>query len=156
MASILDAHEIAPNSQKPLILLTFSLWHLNWLHNTKRKPTQLGWFFFLLRCDLNPSTPSDSRRRRREWVSKRKGLSILFAPRYPTKQGAQEASVSSDTARLCDWGGQKQQTAKTRRRHVFTSGVAQSTSFGDKLCLLNKTTCDGDSVYVRTILFSLC
>ena len=34
VASILDAHENAPNSQKPLILLTFWGWHLNWLYNT--------------------------------------------------------------------------------------------------------------------------
>jgi len=30
----LDAHEFAPKGQKSLILLTFSLWHLNWLYNT--------------------------------------------------------------------------------------------------------------------------
>ena len=34
MASILDAHEIAQNSQKPLILLTFSPWHLLRRYNT--------------------------------------------------------------------------------------------------------------------------
>jgi len=33
---------------------------------------------------------------------------------------------------------------KTVQRTVFTSGVTQSASFGDRLCLLNKTTHDGD------------
>ena len=35
-ASILDAHKIASDSRKPLILLTFPRWHLNWRYNTKK------------------------------------------------------------------------------------------------------------------------
>jgi len=34
--------------------------------------------------------------------AKRKRLSIVFAKLFAAKQGAPEASVSSDTARLCD------------------------------------------------------
>ena len=54
MASILDAHEITSESQKPLILLTFSLWHLNWLYNTKRKTPIRVSFVFRLRvpCEI--------------------------------------------------------------------------------------------------------
>ena len=37
LASILDAHEIASKVEKTLILLTFSLWHLNWLYNTNER-----------------------------------------------------------------------------------------------------------------------
>ena len=33
----MDAHEIASDSRKPLILLIFSPWHLNWLYNTNNK-----------------------------------------------------------------------------------------------------------------------
>jgi hypothetical protein len=45
VASILDAHEIASNSQKPLILLTFPWWHLLRRYNTKRKqPIRVAFF----------------------------------------------------------------------------------------------------------------
>jgi len=40
MASILDAHEIALESQKPLILLTFPWWHLNWRYNTTKRTSK--------------------------------------------------------------------------------------------------------------------
>ena len=48
-------------------------------------------------------------------MSKRKRLSIVFAQRYPTKQGVFKARVSEASSRrklLCDWGGQEPQAAK--------------------------------------------
>jgi len=44
----LDAYEFAPKGQKSLILLTFSLWHLNWrLYNT----------CYASNLDANPKNP---------------------------------------------------------------------------------------------------
>ena len=50
MASIKDAHEVASDSRKPLILLTFSPWHLFRLYNTKTKALRKKCFLFLERC----------------------------------------------------------------------------------------------------------
>jgi hypothetical protein len=52
VASILDAHEITPNAEKALILLTFSLWYLNWLYNTKN-PTRKSWIFSFVSAGHN-------------------------------------------------------------------------------------------------------
>ena len=69
----MDAHEIDPNSQTPLILLTFSLWHLNWLYNTKNKghhPVSFVFWLTEMRFELQQDLPSRSDRR--EWVSEEK------------------------------------------------------------------------------------
>ena len=47
--------------------------------------------------------------------AKRKRLSIVFATLFATKQGVQGASVSSDTARLCDWCGRHRQYELTKK-----------------------------------------
>jgi len=47
-ASIKDTHKTVSKTPKPLILLTFSLWHLNWLYNTTKNAllsTDKGAFF---------------------------------------------------------------------------------------------------------------
>ncbi len=64
-ASILDAHEITPNAEKALILLTFLPWHLNWWYNTKNTPSRCVFSFLALRV-AGDFEPRDLRRR--SWV----------------------------------------------------------------------------------------
>lgn len=53
-ASILDAHEITSNNSNPLILLTFSGWHLLRRHNTikEAQPLRLCFFIRFARCEM--------------------------------------------------------------------------------------------------------
>ena len=80
MASIKDAHEIASDSRKPLILLTFLTWHLFRTHNTTKKGhRQVSFFRWLRRQGLSLffSGYSDElrslgeRTERRRWRKKR-------------------------------------------------------------------------------------
>ena len=114
-ASILDAHETASKLEKSLILLTFLPWHLNWLYNTNENHPP-GWFFRLVAKVRFACHSLRSRRRQRSWVSKRKRLSIVFAQRYPTKQGVCRAEQAQATAD--DYATGESKSRKRQKSHL--------------------------------------
>ena len=64
VASILDAHEITPNAEKALILLTFPWWHLFRTYNTKMNGHPAGVRSFL---DVKSESLEIQHQNRRFW-----------------------------------------------------------------------------------------
>ena len=95
----MDAHEIATKAQNPLILLTFSYRHLLRRYNTKRTQTIWSVFFFATVCFVPPRPTEEGVGDQEKTIKYR-----FFAAKEP-KQGAEGASVSSATRRLCDASG---------------------------------------------------
>ena len=69
--------------------------------------------------------------------AKRKRLSIVFATLFAVKQGAPEASVSSDTARLCDRCG----------RHLKNGGRSKPLPYRDRCGRHSKRTVEDACPY---------
>ena len=70
--------------------------------NTPQNKNAPDWVRFLF-CMCYARNEAQRLRGGSNLKAKRKRSSIVFATLYAIKQGAPEASVSSDTARLCDW-----------------------------------------------------
>ena len=89
-------------------------------------------FFFLLSkrdFELPPRPPAAALRRRREWVSKRKRLTIVFALRYPTKQGVGRAECKRSVEAIDDdYATGEGKSRKRQKSHLRNKKIPRTCS----------------------------